>query len=132
MKGRKLGLVGISGLGLGCMGMSWRYGPADQSQALTVLCRYFELGGNFLDTAEIYGPYKMRNLSPASFARFRKCAEHLGVTKTEPLQPLSEKASNESTLGYSLRQGRRDKTRPRHLVVLPDEWVFHVSPRNSG
>ena len=62
MKGRKLGLVEISGLGLGCMGMSWRYGPADQSQALTVLCRYFELGGNFLDTAEIYGPYKYEEL----------------------------------------------------------------------
>ena len=29
------------------MGMSWRYGPADESEALAVLRRYFELGGNF-------------------------------------------------------------------------------------
>jgi aryl-alcohol dehydrogenase-like predicted oxidoreductase len=62
MKTRKLGLVGISELGLGCMGMSWRYGPADQSHALTVLRRYFKLGANFLDTAEIYGPYKNEEL----------------------------------------------------------------------
>ena len=42
--------------------MSWRYGPADESEALAVLRRYFELGGNFLDTAEIYGPYKNEEL----------------------------------------------------------------------
>jgi aryl-alcohol dehydrogenase-like predicted oxidoreductase len=58
MKERKLGPLGVSGLGLGCIGMSWRYGSADESEALAVLRRYFELGGNFLDTAEIYGPYK--------------------------------------------------------------------------
>ena len=62
----------------------------------------------------------------------RKCAQHLGVTKTAPLQPLSGKASNESTLGYSLPQGRRDKTRPNHLVLLPNDWVLHVSPCHSG
>jgi aryl-alcohol dehydrogenase-like predicted oxidoreductase len=62
MKERKLGPLGVSGLGLGCMGMSWRYGPADESEALAVLRRYFELGGNFLDTAEIYGPYKNEEL----------------------------------------------------------------------
>ena len=62
MKERKLGPFGVSGLGLGCMGMSWRNGPADESEALAVLRRYFELGGNFLDTAEIYGPYKNEEL----------------------------------------------------------------------
>lgn len=48
----------VSALGLGCMGMSYAYGPADESESLRVLHRYVELGGNFLDTAEIYGPYK--------------------------------------------------------------------------
>ena len=62
MKGRKLGPLGVSGLGLGCIGMSWRYGSADESEALAVLRRHFELGGNFLDTAEIYGPYKNEEL----------------------------------------------------------------------
>jgi aryl-alcohol dehydrogenase-like predicted oxidoreductase len=58
MKTRKLGSLEVSSLGLGCMGMSYAYGPADDSESLAVLRRYFELGGNFLDTAEVYGPYK--------------------------------------------------------------------------
>ena len=49
-------------MGLGCMGMSYAYGPTDESESLAVLRRYLELGGNFLDTAEIYGPYKNEEL----------------------------------------------------------------------
>jgi aryl-alcohol dehydrogenase-like predicted oxidoreductase len=52
----------VSALGLGCMGMSHAYGPTDESESLRVLHRYLELGGNFLDTAEIYGPYKNEEL----------------------------------------------------------------------
>jgi len=61
---RQLGHSGIhvSALGLGCMGMSFAYGPTDESEALRVLRRYVELGGNFLDTAEIYGPYANEEL----------------------------------------------------------------------
>ena len=44
------------------MGMSFAYGPADQTESLRVLRRYLELGGNFLDTAEIYGPYTNEEL----------------------------------------------------------------------
>ena len=62
MNARKLGSVEVSPLGLGCMGMSYAYGPADETEALAVLRRYFELGGNFLDTAEIYGPYENEEL----------------------------------------------------------------------
>ena len=40
----------------------YAYGPADESESLAVLRRYIELGGNFLDTAEIYGPYKNEEL----------------------------------------------------------------------
>jgi aryl-alcohol dehydrogenase-like predicted oxidoreductase len=56
---RTLGSSGInvSPLGLGCMGMSFAYGPADEAESLRVLRRFMELGGNFFDTAEIYGPY---------------------------------------------------------------------------
>src|SRR5260221_14615713 len=49
-------------LGLGCRGMSFDYGRADSAESLQVLRRYLELGGNFLDTAEIYGPYKNEEL----------------------------------------------------------------------
>jgi aryl-alcohol dehydrogenase-like predicted oxidoreductase len=44
------------------MGMSFAYGPTDESEALRVLRRYVELGGNFFDTAEIYGPYTNEQL----------------------------------------------------------------------
>jgi aryl-alcohol dehydrogenase-like predicted oxidoreductase len=57
MQTRHLGPLNVSALGLGCMGMSYAYGPADEQESLLVLHRYLELGGNFLDTAEIYGPY---------------------------------------------------------------------------
>jgi aryl-alcohol dehydrogenase-like predicted oxidoreductase len=64
MEFRQLGKNGIrvSALGLGCMGMSFAYGPANDEESLKVLHRYLELGGNFLDTAEIYGPYKNEEL----------------------------------------------------------------------
>jgi aryl-alcohol dehydrogenase-like predicted oxidoreductase len=64
MEYRKLGKNGpqVSALGLGCMGMSFAYGPTDDEESLRVLRRYLELGGNFLDTAEIYGPYKNEEL----------------------------------------------------------------------
>ena len=56
---RTLGSSGInvSALGLGCMGMSFAYGPADEAESFRVLRRYMDLGGTFFDTAEIYGPY---------------------------------------------------------------------------
>ena len=44
------------------MGMSYAYGPADEAESLRVLHRYLDLGGNFLDSAEIYGPYKNEEL----------------------------------------------------------------------
>lgn len=64
MEHRKLGKNGpeVFPLGLGCMGMSYAYGPADENESLRVLRRYLELGGNFLDTAEVYGPYKKEEL----------------------------------------------------------------------
>ena len=57
---RKLGKASpleVSALGLGCMGMSWAYGPANDAESLRVLHRALELGVNFWDTAEIYGPF---------------------------------------------------------------------------
>jgi aryl-alcohol dehydrogenase-like predicted oxidoreductase len=54
--------IAVSSLGLGCMGMSFAYGPTDEAESLRVLQRYLELGGNFLDTAEIYGPYANEEL----------------------------------------------------------------------
>jgi len=69
MKKRKLGNQGleVSELGLGCMGMSWAYGAADDQESLAALDRAIELGINFFDTAEAYGPYKNEELLGQAF-----------------------------------------------------------------
>jgi aryl-alcohol dehydrogenase-like predicted oxidoreductase len=61
MEQRQLGRQGlsVSALGLGCMGLSYAYGPApDEAQSVQLLSRAVELGVTFFDTAEMYGPFK--------------------------------------------------------------------------
>jgi aryl-alcohol dehydrogenase-like predicted oxidoreductase len=60
MKQRKLGRKGlvVSEIGLGCMGMSAFYGSLDDAESIRVLLRSLELGLNFWDTAQMYGPFK--------------------------------------------------------------------------
>jgi aryl-alcohol dehydrogenase-like predicted oxidoreductase len=61
---RELGRSGlrVSAIGLGCMGMSQSYGPADEAESIATLHRALELGCNFLDTAEVYGPHANEDL----------------------------------------------------------------------
>jgi aryl-alcohol dehydrogenase-like predicted oxidoreductase len=61
---RQLGQQGleVSMIGLGCMGMSQSYGPADEAESIATLHRAIELGCTFLDTAEVYGPYTNEEL----------------------------------------------------------------------
>jgi len=64
MRMRALGQDGpkVSAVGLGCMGMSWAYGSADEGEAIATIGRALDLGVTFLDTAEIYGPYENERL----------------------------------------------------------------------
>jgi aryl-alcohol dehydrogenase-like predicted oxidoreductase len=59
MERRKLGTQGleVSAMGLGCMGMSEFYGRADEGEAIATIHRAIELGVDFLDTADMYGPF---------------------------------------------------------------------------
>jgi aryl-alcohol dehydrogenase-like predicted oxidoreductase len=74
MKKRTLGNSGleVSALGLGCMGMSFGYGPeANKEDAIKLIRRAFELGVTFFDTAEAYGPFKNEELLGEALAPIR-------------------------------------------------------------
>lgn len=74
MQKRELGRSGleVSAIGLGCMGLSYGYGPAiDKQQAITLIRAAFERGITFFDTAEAYGPYKNEELVGDALAPFR-------------------------------------------------------------
>jgi len=61
---RTLGQGGprVGAIGLGCMGMSWAYGEADDESSVAVIHRALELGVTFLDTAQVYGPFTNESL----------------------------------------------------------------------
>src|SRR5882672_11398806 len=74
MKTRKLGKsnLEVSALGLGCMGMSFSYGPPKDKQEMTALLRTaVERGVTFFDTAEVYGPFLNEELVGEALAPFR-------------------------------------------------------------
>jgi aryl-alcohol dehydrogenase-like predicted oxidoreductase len=64
MEFRELGRIGVkvSAEGLGCMGMSEFYGPGDDAESIATIHRALEVGINFLDTADVYGPHKNEEL----------------------------------------------------------------------
>jgi len=75
MQKRKLGKSGleVSALGLGCMGMSFSYGPPKDTQEMTALLRTaVERGVTFFDTAEVYGPFTNEELVGEALAPFRQ------------------------------------------------------------
>lgn len=72
MEKRKLGKLEVSALGLGCMGMSYGYGPAPDKQEMIALIRAaVERGVTFFDTAEVYGPFKNEELVGEALAPLR-------------------------------------------------------------
>ena len=74
MKTRKLGKnnLEVSAIGLGCMGLSFGYGPAvDKQQGISLIRAAVERGVTFFDTAEVYGPYTNEELVGEALAPFR-------------------------------------------------------------
>ena len=76
MQRRNLGTQGltVSALGLGCMGMSQHYGAGDDAESIATIHRALELGVNFFDTAEVYGPYTNEELLGKALAGRREQA----------------------------------------------------------
>ena len=68
MRRRTLGELEVSAQGLGCMGMSEFYGPGDEDEAIATIHRALELGVDFLDTADMYGPFTNERLVEKAIA----------------------------------------------------------------
>jgi aryl-alcohol dehydrogenase-like predicted oxidoreductase len=112
MKTRKLGQrpgvegLEVSALGLGCMGMSWAYGPSDRDACLKLLRDAVDLGITFFDTAEVYGPFVNEEL--------------VG----EALKPLRDKVVIATKFGFAMGQQPGSLTgvnsRPDHIREVVD------------
>jgi len=110
MQKRALGSQGleVSCIGLGCMGMSQSYGqPADEQEAIKVIHRALELGVNFFDTAEVYGPYKNEKLLGRALRGRR--GEAIIATK----------------FGFKLEDGKQIglNSHPKHIKMVADECL---------
>ena len=109
MKMRMLGNSGleVSALGLGCMGMSYAYGPApDKAEMIALLRKAAELGVTFFDTAEVYGPFANEEL--------------LG----EALEPLRDRVVIATKFGFDLTRdpasGPGTNSRPEQIRAVCD------------
>lgn len=97
MQKRTLGKSGleISALGLGCMGLSFGYGPAtEKQQGITLIRTAFERGVTFFDTAEVYGPFTNEGLVGEALEPFRNqvvIATKFGFENANPQKGLNSR-----------------------------------------
>jgi aryl-alcohol dehydrogenase-like predicted oxidoreductase len=107
MQKRKLGNsnLEVSGLGLGCMGMSFSYGPPKDTQEMTALIRSaVEMGVDFFDTAEVYGPYINEELVGSALA------------------PVRDRVIIATKFGFKFDQGKQVglDSRPEHIRAVAE------------
>ena len=97
MQKRKLGRSGleVSAIGLGCMGLSFGYGPAtEKQQAIALIRAAFERGVTFFDTAEAYGPFANEELVGEALEPFREkvvIATKFGFAEGDPRKGLDSR-----------------------------------------
>jgi aryl-alcohol dehydrogenase-like predicted oxidoreductase len=111
MQKRKLGKssLEVSALGLGCMGMSYHRGPApDRNTMIALIRKAVEIGVNFFDTAEVYGPFINEELVGEALFPFRK--EVVIATK----------------FGFNFENGKSTglNSRPEHIGQVAEESLI--------
>jgi aryl-alcohol dehydrogenase-like predicted oxidoreductase len=129
---RKLGSQGLEvpAIGLGCMGMSQSYGPADEVESLATLHRAIELGCNFFDTAEVYGPYKNEELLGRAFKGIRDkviIATKFGFKIVNGKQAGSERDSRPEHITEAV-EGSLKRLNTNHIDILYQHRVDPAIP----
>ena len=124
MQKRKLGKSGleVSAIGLGCMGMSFGYGPPmDNQEAIALIRTAVDRGITFFDTAEVYGPFTNEELVGEALAPFRShviIATKFGFDLDSKLDPRGMKG----------RPGLN--SRPEHIKEVAEELAQTAQNRN--
>jgi len=130
MKQRTLGGNGpqVSAIGLGCMGMSAFYGATDEAESLRAIDRALELGCNFLDTSDMYGPHTNERLVGGAIAARRDevfLATKFGI-KLEPGNPPKRSIDGSPAYVRSACEGSLRRLGVEHIDLY---YQHRVDPR---
>src|SRR5216110_1658259 len=115
MQKRNLGKsnLEVSAMGLGCMGMSFGYGPAaDKKEMIALIRTAVERGVTFFDTAEVYGPFTNEEL--------------VG----EALAPLRDRVVIATKFGFKIENGKQAglDSRPAHIKEVGEAFPLRLRP----
>ena len=134
MQKRKLGKsdLEVSALGLGCMGMSFSYGPPKDKQEMTSLLRAaVERGITFFDTAEVYGPFMNEELVGEALAPFREqvvIATKFGFDLESEFDPRGMKGAGPEQPAGAHQAGRRGLAQAAQGRVIDLLYQHRVDP----
>ncbi|HEY3758643.1 MAG TPA: aldo/keto reductase [Solirubrobacteraceae bacterium] len=132
MKKRTLGPDGpeVSEIGLGCMGMSAFYGSTDEGEAIATIQRALELGCNFLDTSDMYGPHTNEQLVGRAIAGRREgvfLATKFGI-KLDPGPPARREIDGSATYVREACEGSLRRLGVDHIDLYYQHRVDPKTP----
>src|SRR5580698_5811509 len=128
MEKRRLGRSGleVSALGLGCMGLSFGYGPATEKQhAITLIRSAVERGVTFFDTAECYGPFANEELVGEALAPFR---EHVVIATKFGFRPVDGKLAGLDSRPEHIKQVAEDSLKRLKIEAIDLFYQHRVDP----